>query len=125
MTPEYFANLPVFAQHFFEQFYRKLKTPFLLVFDNYHELPLDSSLHTLVLKAIEGMPAHGTMLIMSRNVPPPMLARVQVEQRMRVGRDSDEIGQNRFPRLKPGESIERPFNGGRSHGRLILPCDAG
>ena len=106
MTPEYFANLPVFAQHFFEQFYRKLKTPFLLVFDNYHELPLDSSFHTLVLKAIEGMPAHGTMLIMSRNVPPPMLARVQVEQRMALLGFTDL--QLTDPELKDVVHLHRP-----------------
>jgi len=39
LTPEYLPGLPIFTRRFFETLYSRFKTPTLLIFDNYQEVP--------------------------------------------------------------------------------------
>ena len=38
LTPEYRQGLAIFTRRFFRELYSRLKTPFVLVFDNYQEV---------------------------------------------------------------------------------------
>jgi len=48
LTPEYLAGIPTFTQRYFENLCSRLKPPFLLVFDNYQEVPGDSPFHEMM-----------------------------------------------------------------------------
>ena len=74
LTPAHLANLPIFASRFFEHFFQSIKTPFVLVFDNYHEVPADSALHSLFSNGIHFLPSRGTLLVLSRDLPPALFA---------------------------------------------------
>ncbi len=72
------SQLPAFARYFFDALYTLLETPFLCVLDNYHELSLDSAVHDVVRIALEQCPVHGSFLILSRERPPAVFARLRV-----------------------------------------------
>jgi ATP/maltotriose-dependent transcriptional regulator MalT len=44
LNPEYLKGLSTFTRRFFEELYRRLRSPAVLVFDNYHEVPFDAAL---------------------------------------------------------------------------------
>ena len=73
LTNEHLANLSVFSEAFFEQLYGRTKSPYLLVYDNYHELSLDSPFHPLFGKSIEALPLNASILVFSRDIPPSAL----------------------------------------------------
>jgi ATP/maltotriose-dependent transcriptional regulator MalT len=41
LTPEYLPALSVFTQRFFRELYSRLRTPFVVVLDNYQDAPLN------------------------------------------------------------------------------------
>jgi predicted phosphodiesterase len=49
LTPEYLPGLPIFTKRYFENLYNRLKTPFVIVFDNYHDVPIDSTFHEVIV----------------------------------------------------------------------------
>ena len=74
LEPAYLPDLPGFTRRYFEQFFTRLKTPALLIFDNYHELPGDSVVQTLMTEVLGMLPPGVFGLVASRQAPPPMLA---------------------------------------------------
>ena len=48
LTPEYLPGLSIFTRQFFEQLYQRIKTPAVMVFDNYHVLNQTDSIHELI-----------------------------------------------------------------------------
>ena len=54
-TAEYQAEPRAFARHYFRSLFEALQPPFLLVFDNYHELGADSAVHDMVREALAEM----------------------------------------------------------------------
>ncbi|MBP9915519.1 MAG: hypothetical protein KBF24_04855 [Thiobacillaceae bacterium] len=75
LTPEYLPGLATFARRFFRALFAALPTPFVLVLDNYQEVPAASPLHGLVDILAEELPVGGGLLAISRLGPPPALAR--------------------------------------------------
>jgi ATP/maltotriose-dependent transcriptional regulator MalT len=75
LTPEYLAGLPVFARRYFEALASRLKAPFLLVFDNYQEVPAESALHAVLSEGLSALPAGFTTVVISRTDPPAEQAR--------------------------------------------------
>lgn len=91
LTPEYRPRLDVFAQRFFRALYERLTPPFVLVLDNYHDVPADATLHDVLRAAVEQLPKEGRIIIISRAEPPAAFAR------LRVHREFDVIG---WPELR-------------------------
>lgn len=77
-TPEYTQGLPAFAHRFFEQFFAGLPRPFVLVIDDYHEIPANSLSHAALMHGLEELPAEVGVVVLSRKEPPPDFARLQV-----------------------------------------------
>ncbi len=89
LTPEYALGLPTFTRRFFRELCGRLPRRCVLVLDNYQEVPSASGLHQLLPHAIQELPEHASVLVMSRQDPPPSMVTVQSGQAMTVvGGDS-------------------------------------
>ncbi|MFZ5797290.1 MAG: BTAD domain-containing putative transcriptional regulator [Thermodesulfobacteriota bacterium] len=84
LTPEYAAGIPAFARRFFEELFSRLPSPYVLVFDNYQEIPSTSLIHDLLLKGMEVIPAGITMIMISRGEPPPQFLRLKANNLLAV-----------------------------------------
>ena len=73
---EFSQNSTAFAKQYFQAIYRHLKTPFLVVLDNYQEVGDDAVLHDVICAACKELPQGGRMVLMSRKGCPPTLARL-------------------------------------------------
>ena len=80
LRPEYHAGLPVFTRRYFQSLYARLKPPFAVVFDGYHEVPASSELHEVMRIALGELPPGGCAVIVSRGDPPPALARLRANR---------------------------------------------
>lgn len=76
LTSEYLKGIPAFTRHFFEDLYTRFKTSFILVFDNYQRVPLDSGFHEMILHGLDVIPEGVNVFVLSRNEPPPQLTRL-------------------------------------------------
>ncbi len=84
LTPEYLLGIEVFSQRFFDNLYRRLKIPGLVVFDNFQEQPAESILLGLLIRSIALLPEGINIVLVSRNSPPPALARMQANRKMQI-----------------------------------------
>ena len=83
-TAEYLQGLSAFTRNFFEKLYSQLNYPFVIVFDNYQEVPRDAKLHEVFREALTIVPSGLTIMVLSREAPAPTFARFQVEQTLAV-----------------------------------------
>jgi ATP/maltotriose-dependent transcriptional regulator MalT len=74
----------VFARRYFQALYARLKPPFAVVFDGYHEVPASSALHEVMRIALGELPRGGCALIVSRGDPPGALARLRANRALSV-----------------------------------------
>lgn len=84
LTPEYLLGIRTFARRFFESLFVRLKTPSVLVFDNYQDAPSESDLHEIIQAALSNVPEGIQIVLISRNEPPPALIRLQANNGMAV-----------------------------------------
>ncbi len=84
LTPEYLPGLPIFTRRFFEQFYQRMKTSGVLVFDNFHNIESDPAVHDLFKIALEVVPPDSHVLILSRLPPPSAFAKFLAGQMLSV-----------------------------------------
>lgn len=84
LTPEYLPGLSIFTRRFFEQLYQRIKTPAVMVFDNYHVLNQTDSIHELIKIGLEVIPNDLYVLVLSRLPPPPIFTRFLASQMMNV-----------------------------------------
>lgn len=77
-TPEYSHGLSAFARRYFEALAARFTAPFVLVFDNYNEVPAEAALHAALRDGLAVLPPQFTAMVLSRGEPPPELARLQV-----------------------------------------------
>ncbi|MEN6623725.1 MAG: hypothetical protein ABFD50_19525 [Smithella sp.] len=82
LTAEYLYGIPTFALRYFEELYRRLKIPSLLVLDNYQEVPEDSPLHEIMHIALSHLPEGINAIVISRREPPSAFIRLQANQQM-------------------------------------------
>lgn len=78
------GDLQRFARDYFTQLFDRLKPPFALVLDNYHELESGTPLHEVVRQATDLLPRGGHVVVMSRGEPPASLARARLNETMAV-----------------------------------------
>lgn len=76
-TPEYAAGASTFVRRFFETLTSRFRKPFVLVFDNYQDVPAGSVFHELLSGALSEIPEGFSILILSRDAPPPAFSRPQ------------------------------------------------
>src|SRR3990172_6026504 len=84
LTPEYHAGLSTFTRRYFQALYQRLKSPFVLVFDGYHEVPAQSAFHVVMRDALSELPPGGCVVLISRSDPPPSMARLRANRAMEV-----------------------------------------
>jgi DNA-binding SARP family transcriptional activator len=61
-----------------------VKRGLIFVFDNYHEVPVDSLLHEIILNGLSRIPEDINMIFISRSEPPPVLIRLRANNLMNV-----------------------------------------
>lgn len=112
-TPEYGLGGPTFIQRYFETLCSRLKAPYVLVFDNYQEIPLESAMHEMLRTGLSVFPENISSVIISRSEPPAAFAALQTGNKLRV------IGWNDL-KLTPEESkgIVKLQDTGRSRTEL-------
>ena len=89
LTPEDHTALTVFTRRFFEALYRRIKSPALLIFDNYQELPSQTAMQDLFQLACTIIPDGLTIFVISREAPPAHFARLQAGQHIaRIDQES-------------------------------------
>lgn len=82
LTPEHLPTLGEFARRYFHLVFERFSRHSLWVFDNYHALPIDSPLHEVLRDGLNGLPPSVRALFLSRNDPPPVLARLQIHNHL-------------------------------------------
>jgi LuxR family maltose regulon positive regulatory protein len=89
LTPEYLTGLSTFTRRFFEELYRRLRAPAVLVFDNYQEVPLDAALHEMLALGISSAPPGMNIMVLSRALPQTAWAQAQARRQMNfIGEES-------------------------------------
>ncbi len=73
-TPEYGLGVPTFTRRYFETLCSRLKPPYVLVFDNYQEIPSTSMIHEIIRTGLSAFPENISSVIVSRSEPPAAFA---------------------------------------------------
>ncbi len=95
LTPEYLQGIPTFTQRYFESLFNRFIPPhpslvkggrggFVLVFDNYQEVPSDSPFHEVILNGLSRIPEGINVFLISRSDPPPALIRLRASNQMNL-----------------------------------------
>ncbi len=84
LTPEYLPGLPMFTRRFFETLYVRLKAPTIVVFDNYQQIPRANPVQDLLEIGLQLLPSGCSAIILSREEPPPAMARLQANQALTI-----------------------------------------
>jgi LuxR family maltose regulon positive regulatory protein len=99
LTPEYLYGIDTFTKNFFRELVRRLKRPFVIVFDNVQEAGADSMLYEILRQGLEELPSDCHAIMLSRARPPESFARARLDRRLAVF-DRDKL------RLTELESIQ-------------------
>jgi LuxR family transcriptional regulator, maltose regulon positive regulatory protein len=84
LTPEYMPGIAIFSMRFFEELFTRLKPPFTIVFDNYHEVPDGSPLHGILQNALSRVPEGIRIFVLSRSGPPSEFMRQRANDGVQV-----------------------------------------
>ena len=84
LTPEYPAGLSNFTRRYFQAFYQRVASPFVVVFDGYHDVPSQSPFHGVMRDALAEIPTGGCVIIVSRSDPPASMARLRANRAIEV-----------------------------------------
>jgi LuxR family maltose regulon positive regulatory protein len=82
LTPEYRKGLPVFTQRFFEELFRRLQSPCMIVLDNYQSVAPESEFHTVLGQGLAYLPEGISAIVISRHQPPPSWIGLRAGNRM-------------------------------------------
>ena len=73
LTPEYLAGIKTFTRRYFDQLFTQLPVPYAIVLDNYQDVSPTSPFHELIMEGLSLIPDGITVIVLSRNEPPPVL----------------------------------------------------
>ena len=117
--PEQNDELLAFALHYFRSLFARLRPPFALVLEDYQRLPSDARLADVMPAVLGEVPDGITVVVMSREPPPPVMARLVAH---------GELGEIGWPhlQLKPGEALAlgRRLAAGKADRRRLLELHA-
>ena len=82
LTPEYLKSLSIFAMRYFEDLFSRLKTPFIIVLDNYQSISAESNFHEALYEGLRTIPEKINILIISRRDPPAQFVRLWANNKM-------------------------------------------
>lgn len=88
-SSEFIQAKSVFARRYFENLFNRFPPPFVLVLDNYHEVPFSSDFHEMIAQGLTVVPAGIQVMILSRKEPPPVLSRCAAENKIQFIRWND------------------------------------
>lgn len=77
-------ELLAFTRNFFGEVYRRLRSPFVMVFDDHHVMPVDSEFQLILRAALLDLPEGVNVIVTSRRTPPSALARLRASDSMAV-----------------------------------------
>jgi LuxR family transcriptional regulator, maltose regulon positive regulatory protein len=77
-TPEYLRGLSTFSLRYFENLFGRLKSPSILVLDNYQTVPAESDFHEVIHQGIRAIPEGINVFVISRYDLPPALVRLRI-----------------------------------------------
>ena len=80
LTPEYLPDLTGFAQRWFRNYFELVPDRFVLVFDNYQDVPSNAPLHDLLRQAAEERTQGVNIVVISRLDPPSQFARLHANR---------------------------------------------
>ncbi|MGE0081316.1 MAG: BTAD domain-containing putative transcriptional regulator [Thiohalomonadaceae bacterium] len=81
LAPEYHAGARTYARTYFERLGEIMPVPFLLVLDDFQELPADAPLQGLLRDGIHALPTGARVVLLSRDEPPPAFSSARAEHR--------------------------------------------
>lgn len=84
LTPEYGFGIPTFTRRFFENLYGRLRPPYVLVFDNYQDVPETSPFHEMIRHGLSIVPAGIKVITISRSAPPVHLSDLRAKNSMEL-----------------------------------------
>jgi ATP/maltotriose-dependent transcriptional regulator MalT/DNA-binding SARP family transcriptional activator len=82
LTPEYMMGIPTFTRRYFEELFSRLKSPYLVVLDNYHEVPEESPFHEMIQTGLSVVPEGISVVLVSRTEAPGAFARLRANEMM-------------------------------------------
>jgi ATP/maltotriose-dependent transcriptional regulator MalT len=82
LTPEYMMGIPTFTRRYFEELFSRLKPPYLVVLDNYHEVPEESPFHEMIQTGLSVVPEGISVMLVSRTEAPGAFARLRANEMM-------------------------------------------
>jgi LuxR family maltose regulon positive regulatory protein len=87
LTPEYLPGLETFTRKYFEELFSRLgssvrslrekRKPAVLVFDNYQDVPSDSSFHEVIVNGLKVITDGINVIVISRSEPPAAYVRLR------------------------------------------------
>ncbi len=83
-TPEYGLGAATFTRRYFENLCSRLKQPYVVVFDNYQEIPLESAIHEIIRTGLSAIPKNISSVIISRSEPPAAFAAMDAGNKLHV-----------------------------------------
>jgi len=81
-TPEYMLSVDQFSRRFFGDLFPLLKTPGVVVLDNFENVPQESYLVQVLQQAITRIPGDVRLFVVSRLAPPGDLARLRANRKL-------------------------------------------
>lgn len=84
LSEDLLRNIAAFAKEYFQEFFRHLKPPFLIVLDNYQEIEGDACLHEAILAGCNELPQGGRIIIITTKECPHTLARLRIENMLAI-----------------------------------------
>lgn len=116
LAPEYTGDLGAFAHAYFRELFSRLPSPFVVVFDNYQEVPIHSRFHEVIRDGLAEVPAGSSVIFISRGDPPATLARYRASQAL------DLVGweQLRLTREETEAMVEMRYPGLDADARDLL-----
>ena len=67
VTPERVFNVASVAREYFQKLYQSFDTPFMIVLDQYHELPADDVMQDVIAEACAALPPGGRIVLISNS----------------------------------------------------------
>jgi ATP/maltotriose-dependent transcriptional regulator MalT/DNA-binding SARP family transcriptional activator len=82
LTPEYLPGISTFTRRYFENLCDRFKSPSLMVFDNYQEVPDEAAVHEVIRTGLSAISKGINVILVSRSQPPAGLIRQKANRMM-------------------------------------------
>ena len=84
LTPEYLPGISTFTVRYFEDICSRLKSPSVVVFDNYQEVPVQAILHEIIRTGSSVISEDIKVILISRSDPPASFVRLKANRMMQT-----------------------------------------